>query len=180
MDASEKLVALGRTIIVRIQKAEKAATDSDNHFLAAGLHLKEAKSLLETTQEMSWGQFLKIYCGIGRSRADELVAIADGKATLEGLRSRKRRSSSATYRKYRASHAASSGNGTSPASGGSEPRATTTNRTTKLALALQVFDELNSAEQDQFCAARHLKKSDPLDRLNTFLCDASVFMRNNP
>src|SRR5215210_1614840 len=97
----DEITQLGQFIRVRIEKADRASGLAHDHYLAAGLELKKAKTLIQKTPELTWPQFVKMHCGIGQSRADELIALADGKITYEELRKRKRKSSAATYKKYR-------------------------------------------------------------------------------
>jgi hypothetical protein len=151
MRAIDELEHLGRLICARIHKAEKATRDANDHYMAAGLTLKQAKALILESHQLTWPEFLKQNCRLGRSRADELIAVADGKTTVENLRNRKRRSSAATYNRYRnASRAASSGK-----------QATDSATGTRLAIALRAFDALSHSERLEFCSARSLFPAGP-------------------
>ncbi|RWA75658.1 MAG: hypothetical protein EOQ28_08390 [Mesorhizobium sp.] len=50
------------------------------HAKSAGLYLAEAKARVAKRKDMTWPQFLKAHCDIGRSRADELIMIAEGRS----------------------------------------------------------------------------------------------------
>jgi hypothetical protein len=77
-------------------EGEKAAEKSEQHYIAAGLHLKQLKDATASWAE--WEDRLK-KVGISASRASDLMQIADGRKTAEGLaiasteRSRRHRSS---------------------------------------------------------------------------------------
>jgi hypothetical protein len=81
---------LGGLIKARCAAGDKAIEKAEDHYKAAGLHLLEAKEMISRTRFMTWTYFLSKYCSIGRSRADELIAIADGLTTLAELRAKGR------------------------------------------------------------------------------------------
>lgn len=74
-----------KTIKAHIAKGEKAAEKSEQHYIAAGLHLKELKATHTGTWN-EWEELLKTRVGIGKSRASELMQIADGRKTVESVR----------------------------------------------------------------------------------------------
>lgn len=63
-----------------------AARTIGQQYLSAGLYLKEAKQRVLKTRGMTFEKFLKDHCPIGRSRAYEVIAIADGTKTVEEVR----------------------------------------------------------------------------------------------
>lgn len=46
----------------------------------------EAKERVKATKGLTWPEFLKVHVGLGRSRANELIMIGDGRKTVKGLR----------------------------------------------------------------------------------------------
>ena len=76
---------LVQAIKVHIAKGDKAADKADQHYRSAGQHLKT----LRPTHGGSWAEWdelLKTKVGIGKSRASELMRIADGTKTVEQVR----------------------------------------------------------------------------------------------
>lgn len=78
------LDTLAATIKARIEAGDRSAEKAADHYRAAGLHLVEAKTRLAQTGG-KFDHFL-VECGIGRSRAYELIGIAKGTKTLAGIR----------------------------------------------------------------------------------------------
>src|SRR5262249_41286918 len=78
---------LVRTIRAHIAAGDRAAEKSEQHYIAAGLHLKELKETHSGTWA-EWEDLLKTKIGIGKSRASELMQIADGRKTVEQVRER--------------------------------------------------------------------------------------------
>jgi hypothetical protein len=76
---------LVQTIKAHIAKGDKAKDKADQHYIAAGQHLKTLKAQHGGTWA-EWEALLKEKIGIGKSRASELMQIADGTKTLEGVR----------------------------------------------------------------------------------------------
>ena len=74
-----------RTIKAHIAAGDKAAEKSEQHYIAAGQHLHTLKAEHGGTWA-EWEKLLKTKVGIGKSRASELMAIADGTKTLEEVR----------------------------------------------------------------------------------------------
>jgi hypothetical protein len=82
---------LAATIKARIAKGDKATSDADGPYLAAGLLLLEAKRRLPLEQPgMRWTAYLVGTCKIGTTRADELIAIAEERTTVEAQREKNR------------------------------------------------------------------------------------------
>jgi hypothetical protein len=79
---SEDLI---KTIRTHIEKGDKAAEKADQHYIAAGQHLKTLKAQHNGPWK-EWEALLKDKVGIGKSRASELMAIADGRTTVEEVR----------------------------------------------------------------------------------------------
>jgi hypothetical protein len=96
------LDTLAATIKVRIEKGDKATSDADGHYLAAGMHLREAKERLPVERPgLMFTGFIRNVCRMGTSRAYELIAIAEGRLTLEEIRAKKNESSKAAHAKTR-------------------------------------------------------------------------------
>jgi hypothetical protein len=96
----EPTAALCREIRALIRKGDLAG---EEFYRAAGQRIKELKALHPT----EWMTLVRQECGVGRSRAFELIAIADGRTTVEEVRSgyvrrkrvsRKRQAESGTSR----------------------------------------------------------------------------------
>lgn len=83
--------ALVREIKVLISKGDKAKVKAEDFYIAAGLHLKTLKAKHDKGggSWVEWEQFVKAEVGIGRSRASELMQIADGRKTLEEVNTNK-------------------------------------------------------------------------------------------
>src|SRR5262249_48798993 len=58
---------------------------AEQHYIAAGLHLKTLKAD-HTGNWTNWEKLLKTKIGIGKTRASELMQIADGRKTVEEVR----------------------------------------------------------------------------------------------
>src|SRR4051812_23230532 len=84
------LDTLGRLIKAQCEAGDRATEKAEDHYRSAGLRLLEAKERVSNTPGMTWIRFLEECCSIKRSRADELIAIADGKITLVELRAKGR------------------------------------------------------------------------------------------
>lgn len=79
------LDALAGTIKAHIAAGDKAIDKAEQHYKAAGIHLKEARDRAKE-EGIVFSAFLAGQCNIGRSRAYELIAIADGTKTLKEVR----------------------------------------------------------------------------------------------
>jgi hypothetical protein len=78
---------LVRTIKAHIEKGDRATEKAEQHYIAAGQHLKTLKAAHSGTWA-EWEALLKDKIGIGKSRASELMQIADGRKTVEQVRAR--------------------------------------------------------------------------------------------
>ena len=74
-----------KTIKALIEKGDKAAAKAEQFHVAAGQHLKTLKAQ-HTGTWAEWEKKVKEQCGIGKSRASELMRIADGTKTVEQVR----------------------------------------------------------------------------------------------
>jgi hypothetical protein len=70
------------------EKAEHATKKAEEHYKSAGQHLLTLKAE-HKGNTAEWEQLLKEKCGIGKSRAYELIRIANGKTTVEEIRADK-------------------------------------------------------------------------------------------
>src|SRR6516162_11877494 len=77
--------ALISRIKAHIAKGDKAKDKAEQHYIAAGQHLKTLKASHGGTWA-EWEELLKTKIGIGKSRASELMRIADGTKTVEQVR----------------------------------------------------------------------------------------------
>jgi hypothetical protein len=75
-------LSLARRIKAMIEKAETYHEKAENLYKSAGIHIAEIKD----KRPDDWEAIVKDECGLGRSRAYELMAIADGRTTLEKVR----------------------------------------------------------------------------------------------
>jgi hypothetical protein len=76
------VMALARRVKALVEKGDRAADKAEQFYKAAGIHIKEIKEQCP----LNWEGIVQHRCGIGRSRAYELMAIADGRTTLEKVR----------------------------------------------------------------------------------------------
>src|SRR5262249_50182255 len=76
---------LVRAIKAHIDKGDKAKEKAEQHYISAGLHLKTLKAD-HTGNWTNWEKLLKTKIGIGKTRASELMQIADGRKTVEEVR----------------------------------------------------------------------------------------------
>ncbi len=83
--ASRTQAQLITTIKAHIAKGDKAAEKAEQHYIAAGQHLKTLKAAHTGTWD-EWETLLKTEIGIGKSRASELMQISDGTKTLKRVR----------------------------------------------------------------------------------------------
>ena len=74
-----------QTIKAHIIKGDKAKDKAEQHYIAAGQHLKTLKAS-HGGSWAEWEELLKTKIGIGKSRASELMRIADGRKTVEQVR----------------------------------------------------------------------------------------------
>ncbi|CAH1649578.1 hypothetical protein [Chelatococcus asaccharovorans] len=101
------LEALAGTIRAHISAGDKAIDKAEQHYKAAGIHLMEAKERVKQTPGLTWPAYLHSHCQLQRRRADELIAIAEGRTTLAEVREKK----AASMRETRARRAESAPRG---------------------------------------------------------------------
>lgn len=89
------LDTLGATIRAHVSKGDASIEKAEQHYKAAGIHLMEAKERVKRTANLTWPAFLNAHCDIRRRRADELIAVAEGRTSLAELNDRKNASRSA-------------------------------------------------------------------------------------
>ena len=77
--------ALISRIKAHIAKGDKAAEKAEQHYIAAGQHLKTLKAE-HAGSWAEWEELLKTKIGIGKSRATELMQIADGTKPVDQVR----------------------------------------------------------------------------------------------
>lgn len=85
MNSGLAIETLGATIRANVNK-------SQDYLITAGINLKEARDRISSGSEpgLTWPVFLREHCGVSKSRAYELIAIADGKTTVIESRERAR------------------------------------------------------------------------------------------
>lgn len=66
---------LVNTIKAHLAKAAQAADKAEQHYITAGLRLKELK--LRKPSATPWPEYVRETFGLGQQRADELIRIAD-------------------------------------------------------------------------------------------------------
>ena len=78
------------TIKAHLAKAKQCEEKSEQHYVSAGLHLKTLKQrkdeLKKRKQAVPWAEYVRQTFDLGPSRADELIRIADGRATVAETR----------------------------------------------------------------------------------------------
>ena len=87
MDLSTtSLEQLGTFAHGHYKAGEKAQDRAEQQMISAGLYLKEAKERLDLRKNpnapMNFAQFLLHHCPIGKSRAYEIIAVADGRKSF--------------------------------------------------------------------------------------------------
>ena len=75
---------LVHTIKVLIAKGDHAKDKAEQFYVAAGQHLKTLKERSPTAA--AWEKIIREKCDLGKSRAYELLQIADGRTTVEKTR----------------------------------------------------------------------------------------------
>jgi hypothetical protein len=76
--------ALVATIKAHLAKAVHSHEKSEQHYITAGLRLKELKA--RKPSETPWPEYVRLTFDLGRERADELIRISDGRTTVEKTR----------------------------------------------------------------------------------------------
>jgi hypothetical protein len=66
------------------ERADQAGKKAEEHYKAAGIHLKALRD--GSPSKAAWEELIKSKCGIGASRAYDLIAIADGRKTVADVR----------------------------------------------------------------------------------------------
>lgn len=79
-----------------MEKGDQSKEKADQHYISAGLELKVAKENLPVG--LPWAKAVLDY-GIHKTRANQLIRIADGRTTLEAENERSRASTAETGRK---------------------------------------------------------------------------------
>jgi hypothetical protein len=74
-----------KAVRAHIAKGDQAKVKAEQHYIAAGQHLAALKAE-HTGTWAEWEVLVKEKAGIGKSRASELMQIADGSKTVEGIR----------------------------------------------------------------------------------------------
>src|SRR5262245_57148740 len=71
-----------------IAKGDKASEKAEQFYIAAGQHLRTLKAahVEDGGSWAEWEELLKERVGIGKSRASELMQIADGRKTADDVR----------------------------------------------------------------------------------------------
>lgn len=156
----EVLKQLGEAIRVMVKK-------SDDYLISAGLKLLEARKIIKSGGvDLTWRRFLAHHCGgLSKSRANELIQIAEGKKTVEETRERARQGMAATRSRRRAADVrVRNVTDVEPepvdphrvdATKGSERERVVSSR---LAAALDAYDALNANERIKFLEARGLRE----------------------
>lgn len=75
---------LASTIKSHLHCGDNAATKAEQHYRKAGALLIELKKATPAGED--WSDFVKAKVGIGQSRAYELMALAEGRKTLDEIR----------------------------------------------------------------------------------------------
>ncbi len=78
-----------KTIKAHIAKGDHAKDKAEQHYISAGQHLKTLKANHAGSWD-EWEALLKDKIGIGKSRASELMQIADGRKTFERVQTERR------------------------------------------------------------------------------------------
>src|SRR5438874_1232025 len=74
-----------KAIKAHIAKADQAKDKAEQHYVAAGLHLKTLKAEHDGNWD-EWAALLRAQCDLSTGRASELMQIADGRTSLEKIR----------------------------------------------------------------------------------------------
>jgi hypothetical protein len=83
--AQDELERLGKDIVALHAAGDKNQKKANDKYLAAGLKLIEARK--QVPSKMSFETFLDEHCpGIGKSRAYELIEMAEGRKTPQEIR----------------------------------------------------------------------------------------------
>jgi hypothetical protein len=103
---SNSLVPLGTLsglVKASLAAGDKALDKAEQHYKTAGLYLIEARERLPIEQPgKRFTAYIVGECRLQTSRAYELIAIAEGRLTVEEIRAKKNESSKAAHAKTRA------------------------------------------------------------------------------
>jgi hypothetical protein len=80
----ETPATIAKRIKEHIERGDKAKDKADQHYAAAGLLLKQLKG--DCSSKAEWERLIKARCGIGTTRAYQLIEIADGRKTVADVR----------------------------------------------------------------------------------------------
>jgi hypothetical protein len=83
-DANDREQALIKEIKAHLASAEKSADKAEQQYQAVGLKLRKLKALKPAN--VNWRAYVKQHFDIGKTRARELMLIADGRTTLDKVR----------------------------------------------------------------------------------------------
>jgi hypothetical protein len=72
---------IAERVRVLIEKADRATKKAQQFYIAAGLHLKTLRD--NAPSKAAWEQLIDEKCGLGVTRAYELMQIADGRTTIQ-------------------------------------------------------------------------------------------------
>jgi hypothetical protein len=89
-----------KAVRAHIAKGDRANEKAEQHFISAGQHLAALKAE-HTGTWAEWEVLVKEKAGIGKTRASELMQIADGTKTVEQVRERSNESSGKSHAKAR-------------------------------------------------------------------------------
>jgi hypothetical protein len=73
-----------KAIKAHVEKGDQAKGKSEQHYASAGQYLKTLRK--DSSSKAAWEKLVKNRCGIGTSRAYELIQIADGRKTVADVR----------------------------------------------------------------------------------------------
>lgn len=74
-----------RAVRARLDKGQKSLQNAEDLYRSAGAMLIEARERCKTEWSISFTAYFHTYVGISRTRVYQLIAIADGTKTLEGI-----------------------------------------------------------------------------------------------
>ena len=68
------------------KEGKKAVEAAEEHYKAAGKHIAECKKLFKRETNLTWAQFCKEKFDLTAQRANQLIALSDGRTTLQKMR----------------------------------------------------------------------------------------------
>jgi len=165
-------LAIGiRAAVAASDKEEAAASEhvrlSEESAKAAGDLLIKARDLIgrEKGKRKEWTAFVKNQCGLCKSRADELVSIAEGRTTLSATNERAAKGMAKTRAKRKAAPADRNPDDVTADARPKRSRFYVTGSAcnaheapTPLQFALEAFDRLSDDDCEQFLASRGLQR----------------------